>query len=144
MIYEDRKESSLEKKAKKIVGKVYTKTDIDSSILQTLKYEYPGSRIQTELSSDEFTCLCPFSGLPDFAKLTIKYIPKHKLIELKSLKYYLYSFRNVKIYNEHVVNKILEDLTKALKPQDMEIIGEFSSRGGIKNKVTAKSKVRRK
>jgi len=143
MVYEDRGESSLEKKAKKTAGKVYTKADIDASILQSIKYEYPNRRVWVELGSDEFTCLCPYSGLPDFARLTIRYIPHRRLIELKSLKYYLYSFRNVKIYNEHVVNKILEDLTKTLKPHEIEIVGEFTSRGGIKNKVIAQSKTRK-
>jgi 7-cyano-7-deazaguanine reductase len=140
MIYEDRKASSLEKKAKKSVGKTYKKEDIDSGILQTLDYEYPKQRIIVELTNDEFTCVCPYSGLPDFANLTIKYSPWQKLIELKSLKYYLYSFRNVKVYNEHAVNKILADLKNILKPHEIAIIGEFTSRGGIKNKVTANYK----
>jgi 7-cyano-7-deazaguanine reductase len=137
MIYGDRKASSLEKKAKKTAGKVYAKKDIDASILQTIPYEYPKRKIQVELTSDEFTCLCPYSGLPDFADLTLSYVPRRKLIELKSLKYYLYAFRNVKIYNEHAVNKILEDLVKVLKPYEITVTGEFTSRGGIKNKVSA-------
>ena len=137
MIYGDRKASSLEKKAKKTAGKVYTKKDIDASILQTIPYEYPKRKIQVELTSDEFTCLCPYSGLPDFAYLTLSYVPRRKLIELKSLKYYLYAFRNVKIYNEHAINKILEDLAKVLKPYEITVMGEFTSRGGIKNKVSA-------
>ncbi|HIE36050.1 MAG TPA: hypothetical protein EYP89_02305 [Candidatus Omnitrophica bacterium] len=73
----------------------------------------------------------------------MKYIPRKKLIELKSLKYYLYAYRNVKIYNEHVVNKILEDLKKVLNPYEISILGEFSIRGGIKNKVFAFWKARR-
>ena len=137
MIYEDRKTSSIEKKAKKIIGKISWPKDLDPSILQTIPYKYPKRKITTELTTDEFTCLCPFSGLPDFANLTIKYTPGRKLIELKSLKYYLYSFRNVKIYNEHVVNRILEDLKKVLKPYQILVVGEFTSRGGVKNKVTA-------
>ena len=140
MIYEDRESSNLEKKAKKAVGKTYSKEDIDGSILQTIAYEYPKRKIRVETTTDEFTCLCPYSGLPDFACLTIGYIPQRKLIELKSLKYYLYSFRQVKIYNEHVVNKILEDLKKVLKPYELAVTGEFTSRGGIKNKVTAQWK----
>ncbi|MBP7088110.1 MAG: NADPH-dependent 7-cyano-7-deazaguanine reductase QueF [Candidatus Omnitrophica bacterium] len=137
MIYEERLPSPIEKKAKKIIGKTFSSQDIDNSILQTIDYEYPKCKITVELKSDEFTCLCPFSGLPDFALLTIQYIPRRKLIELKSLKYYLYSFRNVKIYNEHAVNKILQDLNKALKPYKIIVTGEFTSRGGIKNKVCA-------
>ena len=137
MVYEDRKTSSVEKKAKKITGKISLPKDLDPSILQTIPYQYPKRKITTELTTDEFTCLCPFSGLPDFANLTIKYTPDTKLIELKSLKYYLYSFRNVKIYNEHVVNRILEDLKKALKPYQILVVGEFTSRGGVENKVSA-------
>jgi len=143
MIYEDRKASSIEKKAKKIIGKISSPKDLDPSILQTISYQYPKRKITTELTTDEFTCLCPFSGLPDFANLTIKYTPDRKLIELKSLKYYLYSFRNVKIYNEHVVNRILEDLKKVLKPYRILVAGEFTSRGGIKNKVIASYKKNR-
>lgn len=138
MIYDDRETISIEKKAKKTTGKLYDPGDIDATILQTINYEYPKRRIQVELSSDEFTCVCPYSGLPDFALLIIKYSPRRKLIELKSLKYYLYAFRNVKIYNEHVVNKILEDLKKVLKPCELEIIAEFTSRGGVKNRVCAR------
>ena len=137
MIYKDRKSTSMEKKAMKTAGCVSLPKDLDATILQTLTYEYPRRKIMTELTTDEFTCLCPFSGLPDFACLTIKYIPRHKLIELKSLKYYLFSFRNVKIYNEHVVNRILKDLKEVLKPHEVTVIGEFTFRGGMKNKVSA-------
>ena len=140
MIYEDRTPIPLEKKAKKTAGKVFLPKDIDSTILQTFPYEYPKRKVVVELTSDEFSCLCPFSGLPDFAFLTIRYVPRRKIIELKSLKYYLYAFRNVKVYNEHVVNKILEDLEKVLKPHEITIEGEFTSRGGIKNKVKAHHK----
>ena len=140
MIYKDRIASNIEKKAQKTQGKTFLPSDVDSSILQTFSYEYPKRAINIEHQTFEFTCICPYSGLPDFAKLTIKYIPFKKCIELKSLKYYLYSFRQVKVFNEHLVNKILEDLVKVLKPHQMEIIGEFTSRGGITNKVTASYK----
>ena len=89
------------------------------------------------LQTAEFTCLCPFSGLPDYARLTIVYVPYKKLIELKSLKYYLYAFRSVKMYNEHAVNKIMEDLKHILSPREITVEAEFTSRGGITNKVTA-------
>ena len=143
MIYENRKSSSAEKKAKKSLGKTFLPKDIDTTILQTLRYEYPQRKITTELISPEFTCLCPFSGLPDFAKITIRYIPRKKLIEMKSLKYYLTAYRNVKIYNEHAVNKILEDLKKVLNPHELIVIGEFTQRGGTTNTVTATYKARR-
>ncbi len=143
MVYDDRVSSQIEKKAKKTIGKFYTKDDIQSGILQTITYEYPHRKVAVEMSTDEFTCVCPFSGLPDFANITISYIPRKKLIEMKALKYYLYAFRNVKIYNEHVVNKILEDLVKVLKPYEMAIVGEFTVRGGVKNKVTATFKAKK-
>jgi 7-cyano-7-deazaguanine reductase len=80
MIYEDRKQDLIEKKAKKTLGNTFLPKDIDSSILQTIAYEYPYRKINIELTSEEFTCLCPFSGLPDFARITIQYIPHKKLI----------------------------------------------------------------
>ncbi|MBN2120845.1 MAG: NADPH-dependent 7-cyano-7-deazaguanine reductase QueF [Candidatus Omnitrophica bacterium] len=140
MIHDDRTTSRIEKKAKKTQGKTFFPADIDASILETFNYEYPKQPINIEHKTSEFTCVCPYSGLPDFAVLTITYTPDKKCIELKSLKYYLYAFRQVKIFNEHAVNKILKDLTKALNPRRMEIIGEFSLRGGISNKVTASYK----
>ena len=83
MIYSDRKESEIEKKAKKTQGQTFLPQDIDTSILKTIDYLYSQRKTIVELTTDEFTCLCPFSGLPDFARLTIKYVPKKKLIELK-------------------------------------------------------------
>jgi len=144
MIYEDRESIKIEAKAKKTLGRTFSVEDIDSTILKTISYQYPQNKIDVELSTDEFTCLCPFSGLPDFATLIVSYVPSRYLIELKSLKYYLYSFRNVKIYNEHVVNKILKDLKKVLKPHKITIEGQFTSRGGIKNKVIALYSSRKK
>ncbi|MCM8774426.1 MAG: preQ(1) synthase [Candidatus Omnitrophica bacterium] len=133
MIYEDRKVTLPEIKAKKTQGKTFLPEDIDIDILKSI--DYTGKRILIELVTDEFTCLCPFSGLPDFARITIRYIPYNKIVELKSLKYYFYAFRNVKIYNENVVNKILEDLKKLLSPYYLSVEADFTTRGGIKNKV---------
>jgi 7-cyano-7-deazaguanine reductase len=85
----------------------------------------------------EFTCVCPRTGLPDFANIKIEYIPDKLIIELKSLKYYFISFRNVGTFHEDVVNKILDDLVAACAPRKMKIVGEFSVRGGLKTTVTA-------
>ena len=137
MIYENRKVDIVEQKAKKTLGQTFSPGDVDPGILQTIAYEYPKRAIDVELTSNEFTCICPYSGLPDFATIIIRYVPATRLIELKSLKYYLYAFRNVKVYNEHVVNKILEDLARAVKPRSMTVIAEFTVRGGAANKVTA-------
>lgn len=137
MIYEDRQSSAIEKKASKLIGKFFTVKDIDPSILQTFPYEYPKQPIDIQMVTTEFTCICPYSALPDFARLSIHYIPRNKCIELKSLKYYLYSFRQVKSFNEHVINKVLQDLVQCVKPLEMTITGEFEVRGGMKNTITA-------
>lgn len=138
MVYEERVPSQMEKKALKAIGETFGPEVVDSSILVTFPYQYPHRRIVMEHVTPEFTCLCPFSGLPDFAKITIKYVPNKLCIELKSLKYYLLSYRQVKIFHEHVVNKILEDLVKVLDPIELEVIGEFNVRGGIYTTASAK------
>ncbi|MFH1875328.1 MAG: preQ(1) synthase [Candidatus Omnitrophota bacterium] len=142
MIYENRKVDAIEEKAKKTLGQTFFPDDVDPGILQTIAYEYPKRVIDVELTTSEFTCICPYSGLPDFATIIIRYVPRARLIELKSLKYYFYAFRNVKVYNEHAVNKILEDLVRVVKPRSMTVIGEFTVRGGATNKVTAQYKTR--
>jgi 7-cyano-7-deazaguanine reductase len=137
MIYENRESPELEKKAQKTTGETYEPSQIDTSILKTFDYEYPQNKISVEHATEEFTSVCPYSGLPDFGIITIIYTPNKKCIELKSLKYYLYAYRNVKIFNEHAVNKILQDLVKIVNPAEMTIVGDFTSRGGITNRVTA-------
>jgi 7-cyano-7-deazaguanine reductase len=84
-----------------------------------------------KLNCEEFTCVCPVTHQPDFAKLKIRYIPDEKLVESKSLKLYLTSFRNTGIFHEEVVNRIADDLIKLLEPRYLEIEGNFSVRGGI-------------
>ena len=106
--------------------------------MEAVSYTYQGKReIEVEIVCAEFTSLCPRTGLPDFGKLTIRYIPEELIIELKSLKYYLLQYRQVGIFYEHLLNQILGDLVSAVNPKWMEIIGEFSSRGGITTKVKA-------
>ena len=90
---------------------------IDIEALDTFPYEYSGKDVVINIDTDEFTAVCPFSGLPDFAVIKINYIPGKSIIELRSLKYYLLSYRNVGIYQEHVVNRILNDLVKCCKPK---------------------------
>ena len=85
----------------------------------------------------EFTCLCPRTGQPDFATIRIRYVPDEICIELKSLKLYLWSYRNEGAFHEAVVNRILDDLAGACKPRFMEVIGDFYVRGGIHTVVTA-------
>ncbi len=83
------------------------------------------------LETEEFTCLCPKTGQPDFAKIIIKYVPDQKIVESKSLKLYLWSYRNEGVFHEHVVNIILDDLVKALDPHWCRVTGVFNIRGGI-------------
>lgn len=110
---------------------------IAPSVLETFDYEYAGKEIKVEITTDEFTSVCPFSGLPDFGRLTIEYVPERKCIELRSLKYYLLSYRNVGIFYEHLVNRVLDDLVACCKPRRMTVRGDFTPRGGIRTSVTA-------
>ncbi len=87
----------------------------------------------------EFTSICPRTGLPDFGKITIKYIPKKSCIELKSLKIYILGYRDLGIFNENVVNRILKDIVSACKPKKVKVIGEFTPRGGISTIISASS-----
>ncbi|NPV52730.1 MAG: NADPH-dependent 7-cyano-7-deazaguanine reductase QueF [Firmicutes bacterium] len=110
---------------------------IDREALEAIDYAYPGKEIVVEYFTEEFTSVCPWSGLPDFGRLSIKYVPDRLLIELKSLKYYLLSYRQVGILQEHAVNQILQDLVVICQPIKMTVEMEFSPRGGIGTKVTA-------
>ena len=110
---------------------------IDTAILETIPFDYPESATEVVYETEEFTCVCPWTGLPDFARLVIRYTPHQSLVELKSLKYYLTSYRNVGILQEHVVNRILNDLVQLLQPVSMTVEAEYKERGGIKSKATA-------
>jgi 7-cyano-7-deazaguanine reductase len=105
--------------------------------LDTFAYEYPGRRIEIDFTSPEFTAICPFSDFPDFGILRIRYVPNERCIELKSLKLYINSFREVKIFHEHVINRILEDFVAACDPLEFQIEGDFHVRGNIKTVVRA-------
>lgn len=104
---------------------------IDPSVLETFPYEYQGRDVAIDIETDEFTAVCPWSGLPDFGKVSIRYLPKMKILELRSLKYYLLSYRNVGIYQEHAVSRMLDDLVQVVDPQWMEITLDYKVRGGI-------------
>jgi 7-cyano-7-deazaguanine reductase len=103
--------------------------------LDTFAYEFPGKEIWVEFSMPEFTAVCPFSDFPDFGTINLKYVPNERCVELKSLKLYINSFRNVKIFHEHVVNVILEDFVAACDPLMVEIEGDYNVRGNIKTVV---------
>ena len=102
---------------------------VDVAVLETFPYEGPEQEIVTE--TKEFSAVCPFSGLPDFATLTIKYIPGKSCVELKSLKYYVLSYRNVGIYQEHATAKLAEDLFGVLKPKSITVTTIYNVRGGF-------------
>ncbi|MGD9629133.1 MAG: preQ(1) synthase [Pyrinomonadaceae bacterium] len=105
--------------------------------LDTFRYEYPGKEIWVEFEMPEFTAICPFSDFPDFAVIKLRYVPNERCIELKSLKLYINSFRNVKVFHEHVINMILDDFVAACDPIKVEIEGDFHVRGNIKTVVRA-------
>jgi 7-cyano-7-deazaguanine reductase len=108
--------------------------------LDTFAYEFPGREITIKFEMPEFTCICPFSDFPDFAVIRLEYSPRERCVELKSLKLYINSFREVKVFHEHVINLILEDFVRACDPLSVEIEGEFNVRGNIKTTVSASYK----
>jgi len=116
------------------------KMKAEPKILVAMDYEYAGKDVEVITETDEFTCLCPWSGQPDFAHLKISYIPSKSCVELKSLKLYLQSYRDVGIVHESVVNAVLEDLVRVVKPKSMSVEAVFNLRGGIKTTVRAEYK----
>ena len=109
---------------------------IDPACLLTFQYEYPNQKSQVEIDTDEFTAVCPWTGLPDYGDLLISYVPGDSCIELKSLKYYLLSYRDVGIVQEHAANRILNDLVAICQPQSMKIVLDYKVRGGLHTAVT--------
>ncbi len=102
---------------------------IDVAVLETFPYEGPAQEIVTE--TDEFSAVCPFSGLPDQAKLTLSYVPSDRCVELKSLKYYVMSYRNVGIYQEHATARLAEDLQRVLGARTLTVTTRYNIRGGF-------------
>ena len=106
-------------------------TAIDTSCLLAFDYDYPGSECEVVMDTDEFTAVCPWTGLPDLGTLTVRYVPGETLLELKSFKYYLLSYRQVGIVQEHAANRILQDLVEACRPARMSLTLDYRTRGGI-------------
>jgi 7-cyano-7-deazaguanine reductase len=121
----------------------YGEKAIKSASLDTWENPYPERDYEINISFPEFTCLCPRSGYPDFATIKIDYVPDRKIVELKSLKLYLNSFRDVHISHEAAANKIYEEIQKKLKPRFLQVIGDFNPRGNVKTivKVCSDSKI---
>lgn len=112
-----------------------------SKKLETFPNRHPGRDYTVTLETKEFTCVCPMTGQPDFAELRISYIPAAAIVESKSLKLYLWSYRNEGIFHEHVTNVILEDLVAALAPRWCKVTANFGVRGGISITVEAEYKM---
>ncbi|GHF52735.1 7-cyano-7-deazaguanine reductase [Deinococcus metalli] len=119
--------------------------DIDVQVLGTFPHvreddpvAYPGEPMQIEIVTDEFSPICPWSGLPDFGRLEIRYLPRHHCVELKSLKYYLTSYRFVGIFHEHATRRVLADLVALLDPLSMEIRCDYGMRGGMNTICTVR------
>jgi 7-cyano-7-deazaguanine reductase len=106
--------------------------------LETFPNPRPGRRFEVRFSCPEFTCLCPRTGQPDFATIRIRYVPGSRCVELKSLKLYLWSFRDEGAFHEEVTNRILDDLVAATEPLEMVVEGDFMVRGGIHTLVEAR------
>ena len=107
---------------------------IDASVLETFDYQGPEQEIVTE--TPEFSAVCPYSGLPDYATLTIRYTPSDRCVELKSLKHYVTSFRNVGIFQEHATARIAEDLFRVLAPHRLVVATRYNVRGGFETTCT--------
>lgn len=105
--------------------------------LETFPNQFPDRDYEVEISCPEFTAVCPKTGQPDFGTILITYAPGGTVLELKSLKLYLFGYRDRGIFYEHVVNTILDDLVAACKPRRLRVIGQFTPRGGIASRVTA-------
>lgn len=117
----------------------YGEKSIALSKLETWENPYPRRDYRIEIAFPEFTCLCPRSGYPDFATIRINYIPKKYIVELKSLKLYLNSYRGEYISHEAVTNRIYDAVVKTIKPKYLEVIGDFNPRGNMKTVVMVTS-----
>ena len=111
--------------------------DKHSEILETFENQYPGRGYEIDISCPEFTCICPKTGQPDFATINLKYVPDKLCIELKSLKLYMFSYRDEGAFHEHVTNKILDHIVEACSHIRAQVTGDFNVRGGIKTIVKA-------
>jgi 7-cyano-7-deazaguanine reductase len=123
---------------KNITQNIESPDTVKAQVLECIEYEFKSRRdIDITIKQPEYTSLCPMSGLPDVGCITIKYRPDSKLVELKSLKYYLLQYRNVGVFYESLVNRILDDLVYVLEPKFMNVTGDFTARGGITTTVSA-------
>lgn len=120
----------------------YGERSIRKAKLQTWSNPHVERDYEVDISFPEFTCLCPRSGYPDFATVRIRYVPDRKIVELRSLKLYLNSFRDVPISHEDVTNRVYSELLTKLKPRFLEVIGDFNPRGNVKTVIRVSSQDR--
>ena len=130
--------ATIQEKYESLSGRYETASGaaIDPTGLLCFDFEYPGKESEVVIDTDEFTAVCPWTGLPDLGTLTVSYVPDRSCIELKSLKYYLLSYRDVGIVQEHAANRILDDLVAACKPMRMTVTLDYKVRGGLHTSVT--------
>ncbi|MBQ6564884.1 MAG: NADPH-dependent 7-cyano-7-deazaguanine reductase QueF [Clostridia bacterium] len=128
MIMENRTKEGLTKLGNR---NVKYESEYNPDVLESFSNRHPGNDYFVKFNCPEFTSLCPITGQPDFAEITISYVPDEKLVESKSLKLYLFSFRNHGDFHEDVVNVIMKDLIALLSPKYIEVLGRFLPRGGI-------------
>jgi len=133
------REEGLEAIKKRVSGlKLVYKKHPQKELLIALPNPNPGKAYEIEAVSPEFTSLCPLNpGQPDYATVTIRYVPDEKIIELKSLKFYLTSYRTAEVFFEDATNRILDDLVAVIKPKKMEVVADWNVRGGIAVTVRA-------
>ena len=129
---------SLRDQYESLDKKIPTRSEeaIDSACLMAFQYEYPDQPAEIDIDTDEFTSLCPWTSLPDSGTLEISYVPANSCIELKSLKYYLLSYRDVGIVQEHAANRILNDLVSLCQPRSMTVVLDYKVRGGLHTTVS--------
>ena len=122
-------------------GPCYTEPDVPttpSKKIERVPNPHPDRDYEIDLSIPEFTCVCPLTGQPDFATIRIRYVPDQWIAELKSLKLYMWSYRDEGAFHEDVTNRILNDLVSAIAPRRIEVVGDWNVRGGIKTVVTVR------
>ena len=129
---------SLKQKYESLAPAISAKGEeaIEPSCLLAFEYEYPEQPCEVCIDTDEFTALCPWTGLPDCGTLTITYVPASLCLELKSLKYYLVSYRDVGIVQEHAASRILKDLVSVCRPRSMKVLLDYKVRGGLHTTVS--------
>ena len=111
---------------------------VPSKELETFPNPNPERDYTIEINTPEFTCVCPMTGQPDFADITLRYVPDQRCVELKSLKQYFWSYRDEGAFHEAVTNKILNDIVEAIAPREAVVVGKFNVRGGLYTTVTAR------